>query len=62
MASTNAMIKKCAGLVDTRDVTPWENQFLQSVIERSENGDRPDLLSERQLESLARIYNKHFAG
>lgn len=60
MASTNIMIKKCAGLVDTRDVTDWENRFLKSVMERTENGNRPDRLSEAQLESLQRIHDKHF--
>jgi hypothetical protein len=62
MASTNVMVKKCAGLVDTRDVTDWENRFLQSVIERSANGDHPERLTSAQVESLERIYEKHFEG
>ncbi len=59
-SSTNVMVKKCAGLVDTRDVTDWENNFLKSVIARSEQGDRPDRLSEAQVETLEGIYEKHF--
>lgn len=62
MASTNTMLKQCAGLVDTKDVTPWENDFLQSVLRRSQQGQRPDLLSPSQVESLERIHSKHFAG
>ena len=61
MASTNTMLKQCAGLVDTKDVTNWQNGFLKSVLERSENGSRPDLLSEKQLEVLESIHSRHFA-
>jgi hypothetical protein len=43
------------GLIDTRDVSDWENGFLRSVTAR----EGP--LTERQLETLDRIYNKHFA-
>lgn len=60
MASTNTMLTKCAGLVDTKDVTAWENSFLKSVLERTANGTRPDLLSEKQIEVLERIHGKHF--
>ena len=61
MASTNTMLKQCAGLVDTTDVTDWQNSFLKSVLARSENGSRPDLLSEKQLEVLESIHSRHFA-
>lgn len=61
MASTNTMLKQCAGLVDTKDVTDWQNGFLKSVLERSENGSRPDLLSDKQLEVLESIHRRHFA-
>lgn len=60
MASTNSMVKKCAGLVGTKDITDWEDRFLRSVIERSNNGDNPDRLSAAQVESLERIHEKHF--
>jgi hypothetical protein len=32
------------------------------VLERSQDGKRPDLLSEKQVESLERIHRKHFGG
>lgn len=62
MSSTNIMLKKCAGLVGTRDVSEWEDQFLRSVLERTDDGNRPDRLSEKQIDVLQRIYDKHFAG
>lgn len=61
MASLNTMVKKCAGLVDTTDVTPWEDQFLQSVLEKTAQGDNTTSLTEKQIDVLERIYSKHFA-
>ena len=39
MASLNAMVKKVAGLADNQDVTDWENRFIKSVLEKTDNGD-----------------------
>lgn len=62
MASLNTMVKKCAGLVDTTDVSDWENQFLKSVIEKTGEGNNTTSLTEKQISVLERIYGKHFAG
>lgn len=62
MASTNTMIKQCSGLIGTRDITPWEDDFLRNILAASRNGDRPDLLSPPRVETLEKIYQKHFAG
>lgn len=56
------MVKRCASLVGTRDITDWEEKFLKSVIERSANGEHPERLSAGQVESLERIHDKHFEG
>lgn len=61
MASLNTMVKKTAGLIDTRDVNDWENRFLQSVQEKTRGGDDTSSLTEKQVETLERIYDKHFA-
>lgn len=61
MASLNTQVKKCAGLVDTTDVSDWENEFLQSVVEQTSQGDNTSSLSEKQVICLERIYRKHFA-
>jgi hypothetical protein len=60
VASTNAMLKQCSGLIDTKDVTDWENSFLKSVWERSQHGTRPDQLTDRQVTALESIHEKHF--
>lgn len=62
MSSTNEMLRQTAGLVDTKDVNSWENDFLKSVWEKSREGSRPDLLSPRQVEALEKIWRKHCGG
>lgn len=62
MASLNTMVKQCAGLIGTGDVTPWEDQFLQSVVERTAQGDNTTSLTEKQVDVLERIHAKHFEG
>jgi hypothetical protein len=61
MASINNMVKKCAGLIDTRDVTDWENRFLKNVKQLTNDGDNTSSLSENQVGRLEEIYEKHFA-
>lgn len=56
MKSTAQKLEQCSGLIDTKDVTPWENEFLSSVCARG-----PDRLTDKQVEVLERIYSKHFA-
>jgi hypothetical protein len=62
MASLNTMVKRVAGLQDTKDVSDWENQFVKSVVEKTSNGDNTTSLTEKQIDVLERIHDKHFAG
>lgn len=62
MASLNTMVKRVAGLVDTKDVNEWENTFIKSVLSKTRNGDDTSLLSEKQVDVLERIFDKHFEG
>lgn len=62
MASLNTMVKRVAGLADTRDVTAWENTFIKSVVEQTEQGDNTSRLTNKQIEVLTRIHDKHFEG
>lgn len=38
MKSLGQKIKQCGGLIDTADVSAWENEFLQSVVSRTNDG------------------------
>jgi len=58
MKSTAQKIDQCEGLIDTTDVSEWESNFLSSLVVGKQQGFS---FSEKQLDILDRIYNKHFA-
>ena len=60
MASLNTMVKKVAGLADTKDVTDWENRFVKSVVAQTHNGDNTTSLTEGQIDVLERLHDRHF--
>lgn len=62
MASLNSMVKRVAGLADTRDVNDFENRFIKSLVEQTEQGDNTSRLTEKQIDVLQRIHDKHFEG
>jgi hypothetical protein len=62
MASLNAMVKKVAGLANTRDVNDWENQFINRVVELTKNGTNTSMLTEAQVDKLEQLHDKHFEG
>ena len=55
MVSIAAMVKQITGLVGTKDVTQWENDFIASIARRNTP------LTEKQIEIVERIWRKHFA-
>ena len=59
--SIGTMIRKIGGMLDTRDLTPWENQFVSDILDKTNGGDRTTGLSEKQVEAIQRIHEKHFA-
>ena len=60
MLSTSQMIDRLAGMVGTNDLSDWETRFVQSLIDRKKAGQVTSL-TERQLEVLERLHDKHFA-
>lgn len=62
MASINNMVKRVAGLLGTPDLSEWETTFVQSVVDKTKNGENTTSLSTRQVEVLEDLFNKHFAG
>lgn len=62
MTSIGTMIKRIAGLQGTRDLTKWEETFICSVIDLTKGGKETTSLSEKQVEIIEHIHNKHFAG
>lgn len=62
MASLNTMVRRVAGLADTKDVSAWESSFIKSVVEQTQHGDNTSRLTEKQIDVLTRIHDKHFEG
>ena len=58
MKSTAQKIDQSEGLIDTTDVSQWESAFLTSMVLGKDAGRN---FSEKQLDILESIYNKHFA-
>jgi hypothetical protein len=61
MKSLGQKIQQLDCLIGTKDVTAWESEFLQSVVDRSDCGNDTAKLSAKQVEVAERIYEKHFA-
>lgn len=62
MTTLNTMVKRVAGLQDTTDLTPWENDFLRSIVKQTRDGEDTSTLSERQVTTLEALFDKHFAA
>lgn len=62
MTTLNTMVKRVSGLLDTKDLSDWEDEFIHSVVEKTKGGDNTSSLTEKQIDVLERIHNKHFAG
>ena len=57
LVSTATMIKRLEGLLGTKDITQWEQGFIESIVAK----DDPTSLTGKQVDAMARIYSKHFA-
>lgn len=60
MVSIGTMIKQCEGLIGTKDISEWEGDFIESILEKTLNGATTISLSLKQVEIVERIYKKHF--
>ena len=61
IVSIGAQIKQLSGLIGTNDVSEWEDSFLLNMTKRTDDGARTSHLSEKQVETIARLYREHFA-
>lgn len=58
--SITTKVKRIAGLVGTKDVSDWEDEFIRSVLQKTRNGDDTRPLSEKQIDVIDRIFSKNF--
>lgn len=61
MKSIATQIEQIDALRGTNDVTPWEDEFITSIVERVAKTKDTRTLSARQVEIIERIWEKHFA-
>lgn len=56
------MLEQLDGLRDTRDLSPWESDFVTSVLHRYlQAGKKTSVLTGSQVEKVEQIWAKHFA-
>lgn len=60
MLSTTQMIRRLEGMVGSKDLSDWETGFVESLVEKVDAG-AVTKLSEKQVDTLERLHNKHFA-
>ena len=61
MKSIGQKIMQVEGLLGTSDVSDWEEEFLERMIEISDHGKKTAGLSEKQVSIIDRIWGRHFA-
>jgi len=62
MTSVGTMIKQISGLVNTKDLNEWENDFVSNIVDKTNCGNNTQNLTGKQIELILRIFNKHFEG
>jgi hypothetical protein len=62
MPSVGTMIKQISGLLGTKDLNEWENDFTSNIVDKTNYGNNTQNLTSKQIESVLRIFNKHFEG
>jgi hypothetical protein len=61
IVSLGNKVKQLEGLLDTPDLTEWENNFLHGISVRTDCGRNTLSLTEKQVEVIDRLWGKHFA-
>jgi hypothetical protein len=61
IVSIGNMIKQLSGMLGTRDLSSWQQSFVRSVAEQSNEGADTTSLSDKQVEIVDTIFRKNFA-
>lgn len=62
MAAIGTMIEQIEGLLDTEDLTEWEQGFCAGIVERYKTGSKDTRqFTTKQAEIILRIWSKHYA-
>lgn len=62
MKSLAQKIEQCHGLCGTKDVSAWENEFLNDIFYKMKrNQNTTGFMTDKQIGVLEKLYAKHFA-
>ena len=59
LVSTTTMIRRLEGMLGMKDLSDWEQGFVETLVELLDAG-RVTSLTERQVETLERLHGRHF--
>ncbi|TSP10647.1 hypothetical protein [Cupriavidus campinensis] len=59
MVSTSTMIKRLEGMLDTKDLTTWEQEFVHKLADVMRAGEVTQLTG-AQVEKLDELHERHF--
>lgn len=62
MTTLNTQVKRVAGLLDTKDLNDFEQNFVASINRQTNEGNNTSSLTEKQIDVLERIFNRHFSA
>ena len=61
MKSVGQKIMQLEGLTGGKDITSWEESFIESIGTKTDGGKNTTALTDKQVETIDRIWGKHFA-
>lgn len=61
IVSLNTKIEQINALRGTKDISEWEDKFIESVYAYSEQGKRVASITDKQRAVIERLWGKHFA-
>ena len=62
MKSIGQKIRQLAGLLGTKDITPWEEKFITSMLDVTNDGAMTTILTTKQVDTVESIFDKHYVA
>ena len=60
MKSIGHCIRQLGALLGTDDLNEWEREFVQSIADQSNEGNNTSALTIKQVETIEKLYSRHF--
>lgn len=56
----NEQVRQLHRLLNSEDVTEWEDGFITSIWARTKEGSDTSSLTEKQIDKIEQLYQRHF--